>query len=175
MKAVKANIIVRPAGGTDAGGINAIYNRYIRESAATFEMEEYSVTDRRAWIEKHAGDARYPIFVAEDTGLEDSSEVCGFANAAPFDAREGYRSSVKTSVFVSSVRQGERLGARLYEALFSALAETDLHRAYGLIVAPNPASVALHEAFGFTHVATLNEVGRKFGRFHDVMWFEKRL
>lgn len=170
MKIVKADIIIRPALGTDADGLNAIYNRYIRESVATFEMDEYTEADRRAWIEKHAGDARYPIFVAED-----SSEVFGFANAAPFDPREGYRSSVKTSVFVSSDRQGERLGARLYEALFSALAETDIHRAYGLIVAPNPASVALHEAFGFSHAATLNEVGRKFGRFHDVMWFEKRL
>jgi len=35
--------------------------------------------------------------------------------------------------------------------------------------------VALHEGFGFAHIATLSEVGRKFGRFHDVMWFEKRL
>lgn len=164
------DIIIRSARTPDAGGINAVYNPFIRESVATFEMDEYNEPDRRAWVEKHTGDARYPIVVAEDSG-----EICGFASAAPFDPREGYKSSVKTSVFVRPERQGKRLGARLYEALFLGLSETDLHRAYALIVAPNPASVALHEAFGFVHVATLNEVGRKFGRFLDVMWFEKRL
>jgi phosphinothricin acetyltransferase len=66
-------------------------------------------------------------------------------------------------------------GKALYKASFVALAGADIHRAYGPIVAPNPASVALHAGCGFAHVATLNEVGRKFGRFHDVMWFEKRL
>lgn len=163
------NILIRAALESDAEGINGVYNPFIRESEATFEIDEYNAADRCAWIGRHIVDARYPIFVADDAG-----EVCGFANAAPFDPREGYRSSVKTSVFIKPGRQGQMLGARLYEALFSALAETDLHRAYALIVAPNPASAALHEAFGFTHVATLNEVGRKFDRYYDVMWFEKR-
>ncbi len=70
---------------------------------------------------------------------------------------------------------GRGFGEALYKASFVALCGADIHRAYGLIVAPNPASIALHEGVGFAHVATLNEVGRKFGRFHDVMWFEKRL
>ena len=63
----------------------------------------------------------------------------------------------------------------LYEALFQSLGDTGAHRAYALIVEPNPASVALHRRFGFNHVATLNEVGRKFGAYHNVMWFEKPL
>ena len=67
------------------------------------------------------------------------------------------------------------MAGKLYKALFEALAGTDLHRAYALIVSPNPASVALHRRFGFEQVSTLNEVGRKFGRFYDVMWFEKKL
>lgn len=162
--------VIRPGRADDAAGVNDVYNRFIRDSVATFEMEPYSEADRRAWFARGAGDARYPVFVAEKEG-----HICGFANAAPFDPREGYNSSVKTSVFISPDRQGERLGARLYEALFAALAGTGLHRAYALIVAPNPASAALHRRFGFAHVATLSEVGRKFGRYHDVMWFEKRL
>lgn len=161
---------IRAAGENDAAGINRVYNHYIRESAATFELEEHTEADRRALLALHGGDARYPFLVAEADGA-----VYGFASAAPFDPREGYRSSVKTSVFIDPARQGRRLGARLYEALFGALAGAGLHRAYGLVVAPNPASAALHQAFGFKHVATLSEVGCKFGRYHDVMWFEKRL
>lgn len=165
-----AETTIRLAREDDAAGVNEVYNPFIRDSAATFELEEYAEADRRAWLARHRGDARYPVFVAERAG-----KISGFANAAPFDPREGYNSSVKTSVFIRPDRHGEGLGGRLYEALFAALAMTDLHRAYALIVAPNPASEALHKAFGFRHATTLSEVGRKFDRYHDVMWFEKRL
>lgn len=41
----------------------------------------------------------------------------------------------------------------------------------GLAV-PNPASVALHERFGFREIGTYREVGRKFGRYWSVRWYE---
>ena len=69
--------------------------------------------------------------------------------------------------------QGRGLGRRLYAALFKALEAGDTHRAYALIAPPNPASVALYQAFNFAQVSTLSEVGRKFDRYYDVMWFEK--
>jgi len=161
---------IRRAHSDDAAGINAAYNPFIVSSPATFEVEEHTERSRRAWIEVHAGDPRHPVFVADLDG-----EICGFASASAFDPRAAYGTSVKTSVFLASSAGGRGLGRRLYEALFEALKQEDVHRAYALIVAPNPASVALHEALGFTHVSTLSEVGRKFGRYWDVMWFEKRL
>ena len=48
-------------------------------------------------------------------------------------------------------------------------------RAYAGIALPNPASIALHERFGFKKVAHFTEQGRKFDRFWDVAWFEKVL
>lgn len=162
---------IRAATTDDAEGINAVYNPFIRKSAATFELVEHTTEGRRAWLAKRAGATRHPVFVAVDG----AGRVSAFASASPFDPRPAYGRSVKTSVFVDPARQGRGLARRLYGALFEALAATDLHRAYALIVAPNAASVALHRAFGFYHTATLSEVGWKFGRFHDVMWFEKRL
>ena len=43
------------------------------------------------------------------------------------------------------------------------------------IALPNEASARLHERFGFRHVGTYREVGRKFGRYWDVAWYEKPL
>jgi phosphinothricin acetyltransferase len=162
-------MIVRGATLDDAAGLNAVYNPFIRDSAATFETEEHDEARRRAWLQELAASPRYPVVVAED------GAICGFANAAPFDPRGAYETSVKVSAFVTPDRQGQGVGRRLYEALFEALAGADVHHAYALVVAPNPASVALHERFGFVKAATLSEVGRKFGRYWDVMWFEKRL
>jgi len=162
---------VRRATLDDAAGINAVYNPFILGSPATFETDPISEESRRAWLDRLLADRRHPVFVAETP----EGVICGFANAAPFDSRPAYGTSVKTSVFVAPSGAGKGVGRALYQALFGALADAEVHRAYALIVAPNPASVALHEAFGFTHVSTLNEVGRKFGRYYDVMWFEKRL
>ena len=166
-----SDIVVRRAEPSDADGVNDIYNPYIRESAATFETEPYTEAARRSWLEKLAEDDRYPVFVAVDT----TGTFIGFANAAPFDPRPAYGTSVKVSVFVAPEAHGRGVGVSLYRALFDALDEVDIHRAYGLVVTPNPASEALHKRFGFVSVATLNAVGRKFGRFHDVKWYEKKL
>lgn len=162
--------MIRAAESDDAAGINAVYNPFILESAATFETDPISDTDRRAWIGRLTADPRHPVIVAEEGGV-----ISGFANAAPFDLRPAYGTSVKTSVFVSPECSAKGVGRGLYSALFEAMSGVDVHRAYALIVEPNAASVALHEAFGFAHISTLNDVGRKFGRYHSVMWLEKRL
>jgi phosphinothricin acetyltransferase len=35
--------------------------------------------------------------------------------------------------------------------------------------------VALHQRFGFRLAGTMSAVGRKFGRYWDVAWYEKSL
>lgn len=163
-------MIIRPVRMDDAEAINVLYNPFILGTPATFETVPIDLAARRRWIEERSADPRHPGFVAES----ENGRLAGFANAAAFDPRAAYETSVKVSVFLSREAQGRGAGTALYEALFERLSVADVHRAYALIVAPNPASVALHEKFGFRHVSTLDEAGRKFGRFYSVMWFEKR-
>jgi phosphinothricin acetyltransferase len=47
--------------------------------------------------------------------------------------------------------------------------------AFAGIALPNPGSVALHELMGFTPVGIYREVGFKFGRWHDVGWWQRVL
>lgn len=163
-------IAIRLATPSDAAAVNKIYNPLIEGSSATFETEPYSTAARAEMIAGLADDPRYPFLAAEI-----ANEFAGYAYAAPFDPREGYRTSVKTSVFVAPSAHRMGVGRALYADLIPRLAAAGLHRAYALIVAPNPGSESLHQAFGFRHVATLNEVGWKLGRFHDVVWYELRL
>jgi phosphinothricin acetyltransferase len=57
--------------------------------------------------------------------------------------------------------------------LFSVLGEEDVHRIVAGIAQPNATSIAFHEKFGFKQIGTFTEVGRKFGKYWDVMWMEK--
>ncbi|MEK7265531.1 MAG: N-acetyltransferase family protein [Pseudomonadota bacterium] len=163
-------MIIRPVRAGDAAGINAVYNPFILETPATFETAPIDLETRRRWIDERVANPRWPVVVAED----EEGRIAGFANASAFDPRAAYETSVKVSVFIAPAAQGKRAGSKLYTALFDRLAGEDVHRAYAGIVVPNPASVALHQRFGFRPVATYDEVGRKFGRFYSVMWFEKR-
>ena len=53
--------------------------------------------------------------------------------------------------------------------------DEDLHVAIAAIAVPNPASIALHERFDFAPAGLLRDIGRKFDRYWDVAWYEKRL
>ena len=99
----------------------------------------------------------------------------GYASSSVFRPKAAYETSVETSVYVDPGWTGRGVGSRLYERLFAALEQEDVHRAYAGITLPNSGSVALHERFGFTLVGVFTHAGRKFGRYWDVAWYEKHL
>jgi phosphinothricin acetyltransferase len=105
----------------------------------------------------------------------DPQEILGYSTSSPFRTKPAYAPSVETTVYVAPDAGRRGIGTLLYTALFEALSGEDLHRAYAGIALPNEASARLHERLGFRHVGTYREVGRKFGRYWDVAWYEKPL
>ena len=105
----------------------------------------------------------------------DADTIRAAVAAALAEDRAAYDVAVETSVYLAPDACGRGLGRRLYEALFDELDGAGLHGAYGGIALPNDASVRLHEALGFRRVGIYEEVGRKFGRYWSVAWYEKRL
>jgi phosphinothricin acetyltransferase len=161
---------VRPGETADLGQINEIYNHYVATSPATFDLEPISAEVRQEWFTHYATVGRYRLFVAVD-----GPRVLGWATSSPHRERRAYETSVETTVYVAPDDVGRGIGAALYGALFASIADEDLHRAYAGITQPNPASVALHERFGFVRAGLYTEQGRKFDRYWDVAWFEKPL
>lgn len=159
---------IRHACEADLPALLDIYNYYVAHTHITFDVEQRTIAERTAWFSQFAKVGRYQCFVAEEGG-----KVVGWASSSRFKERAAYDTSVETTVYLSPGKIGEGLGSMLYGALFSALAGEDVHRAYGGIAAPNPASVRLHEKMGFERVAGYREVGRKFGRFWDVEVYER--
>jgi phosphinothricin acetyltransferase len=129
-----------------------------------------SMETRREWFSHYGGSGRYRLFVATD-----GDQVIGYASSSKFRPKPGYLTSVETSIYLAPDSVGRGAGAKLYAELFKSLEDEDVHRAYAGIALPNPASVALHERFGFKRVAHFTEQGRKFGRYWDVDWYEKPL
>ncbi len=163
-------VFIRPGAERDLPALTAIYNHYVVETAITFDIEPFTVETRRPWFEAFAETGRYRLFVAEE-----DETVLGYAASIRYRPKPAYRTSVETTVYLRPEATGRAIGSSLYEALFEALAEDDLHCALAGITLPNPASLALHARFRFVPVGVYREVGYKLNRYWDVEWFQKKL
>jgi phosphinothricin acetyltransferase len=152
----------------DLPALLEIYNHYVRETPITFDIEPRTLDDRRKWLAGFSASGRYQCLVAVADGV-----AIGWAASVRYRERAAYDTSVETGIYLAPDRVGQGLGKRLYGALFEALKGEDIHRLYGGITQPNPASNALHESLGFRQVGYLAEIGRKFGRFWDVAVYLK--
>ena len=162
---------MRPADPSDLRGIVEVYNHYIENSAATFEVTPLDPEDRIEWFREHTSGGRYRIEVAADG----SGSVVGWATTSPFRPRAAYVTTVEASVYCRPGFEGRGIGTRLYHALFESIRGEDIERVVAGVSLPNPASVRLHRRFGFERVGVFHRVGRKFGRYWDVAWFERPL
>ena len=166
-----AAIRVRPAVLDDLPALTAIYNHYIVNTTITFDLQPFAPEGRRAWFDEHAAVGRHRLLVAADA----DGTVAGYATTSRWRPKAAYDTTVESSVYCRPDALGRGVGTQLYAALFEALAVEDIHRVVAGIGQPNPASAALHQRFGFKPVGVFSSVGRKFGRYWDVAWFERPL
>ena len=169
MKGAGAEAVeIRLAERRDAAGIRAIYNYYVSESTALFDMVPRSLDEQVQWIDEHSGG--HPALVAQRAG-----EIVGFGSLSPFRARPAYATTVEDSVYLLEDQRGRGIGRRLLEELIRLAAAHGFHSVIARITGENEASIGLHAACGFELVGTEREVGRKFGRWLDVVEMQRML
>lgn len=161
-------MIVRRARSGDAAAIARLYAPFVAETAISLEDEAPGVDEIAARMA--GGGALHPWLVAEADGA-----LLGYASASRFRPRLGYRFTVETSVYVDPARQRRGAGGALYGTLIELLIRQGFTQAIAAITLPNPASVALHEAFSFERCGVYSGVGWKLGRWWDVGLFQRPL
>jgi L-amino acid N-acyltransferase YncA len=153
---------IRLAVADDAEPIMAIYNREVTGSTATFDLVPRSLADQRTWLAARSG--AFSAIVAVDGG-----QVVGFASLSPYKERAAYRTTVEDSVYVHRDHTGRGIGHLLLGRLVDIARGSGFHTVIARIEAGGVASRALHSACGFDLVGVERQVGRKFGRWLDVV------
>lgn len=162
-------MLIRHADPLDDGAACArVYVPAVIDAVASLERHAPDADEMRARIE-HVS-ARYPWLVAEVDG-----EVVGYAYATVHNERWAYRWATNTSVYVAPSHQRRGVGRALYAALLPLLVRQGFYVACAGITLPNPASVALHESFGYEPVGIYPRVGFKNGRWWGVGWWLAQL
>lgn len=161
------NAEIRQALVSDFPEITHVYNHYVENSISTLATELATLDEMiTRWRELQAKALPWLVAVR-------NSSVVGFAYASPFKARLGYRHTLESTVYVAPESLGRGFGRQLYAALLDQARLEAAHCIIGALSLPNPASVRLHESMGFQKVAHLAEVGKKFGRWIDVGYWQR--
>ncbi len=160
---------IRPCGVIDLPAIREIFNEVILNSTALFEYEPRSLEAVRTWLEGKQT-AGLPVL-----GCFDRTTLLGFASYGPFRPFAAYRLTIEHSVYVHANHRGRGVGRELLASLISQATAEGLHLMVAGIESSNRSSIALHRRFGFTHAGTIREAGRKFDRWLNLDFYEKRL
>lgn len=148
----------------------ALFNHEIAHSTALYEDEPRTLATMAEWFaQKTAGG--WPAIVAED----DDRQLLGFASYGAFRAYPAFRQTVEHSVYVAVDARRQGVARALMQALIGLAREEDVHVMIGAIDRENTASIALHEALGFEAVGHLKQTGRKFGRWLDLLLYQRIL
>ena len=160
---------IRVATIADAKSVLDIYAPFCTESSAvSFETVIPSLSEIEERIDKTL--PRFPWLICQD-----ETGVLGYAYAGEHKARAAYKWCTDVSIYLHENARGKGIGKTLYACLFDLLRRQGFYNAYGGITLPNPASLALHKAMGFTDVGVYKNVGYKCGAWHDVIWLALEL
>lgn len=165
-----APVFIRPARREDCPAILDIYNEAVLNTTASYDEKPRSLAHREEWFDTHTRDG-YPMFVAEASG----PGIVGWSALNRFHERPGYRFTSENSIYIAPDWRGRGVGGKLLTPLIEAAGRMNLHVMIACVDASNEASVRLHRRHGFVEVSHFREVGRKFGRWLDVVHLQLTL
>lgn len=160
---------VRDARPDDLGRILEITNDAILTGTALWTITPATRGTRAAWIAEREA-AGFPVLVVERDG-----SVEGFGSYGTFRPHDGYLHTVEHSLYIAPRAQRCGLGQAMLAALVERATAQGRHAMIGGVAAENAASIALHRRLGFTAAGMLPQVGRKFGRWLDLVFMHRLL
>lgn len=157
-----APVIVRDCEPRDLDVVHALHVDAVLHSTAIWQEEPHPRSYFDSWLAERQGDG-YPVIVAEVDG-----QVAGYATYSQWRPHQGYRLTVEHSVYVVEAFRGRGIATALMAELVARATAEGRHVMMAGICSTNTGSIALHERLGFTTVAVVPEVGRKFDRWLDL-------
>lgn len=160
--------MIRPARSDDAQALADVWNPWIRNTAVTFNSIEKTAADITAMMAARAAGG-HGFFVAADQSL------LGFASYTQFRGGIGYAHAMEHTVVLAPEARGRGIGRALMSRVEAHARAAGAHVMIAGVSGENAEGRAFHLALGYREIATLCEVGYKFGRWMDIVLMQKFL
>lgn len=169
------SIVIRDVKESDAERLAEIYAYYVENTAISFEYDAPTVEEFAERIRKIS--AKYPYLVCEVDG-----KAVGYVYAGRYSPREAYDWTVTTSIYIDKDCRGMGIGTKLYDEFEERLKERGIVNLLAGVADCDEEdeylthdSSKFHLKYGYTKVAHMKAVGKKFDRWYDLLWYQKRL
>lgn len=166
---------IRDAQLEDAARLVEIYSHYVLDTAVSFECTAPSVEEFAERIKNIK--TKYPYLVCEKDG-----KIIGYVYASSYSSRDAYDWTVSTSIYVDKDCRRNGAGALLYKELEKRLKEKGIINLLAGVAFCEKEdeyltndSQKFHLKMGYSEVAHMKGVGKKFERWYDIKWFQKKL
>lgn len=160
---------IRPAHPSDSRVIAEIWNDMIQNTPNTFTTALKTPDGIAQDIQTRQAAGLGFFVVCDDIG------VAGFATYFQFRNGPGYAHTMEHSIVLDHRVWGRGAGRELMAQLCDHARDAGVHSLWAGVSGENPAGVAFHERIGFQRIATLPQVGYKFGRWMDLVLMQKML
>lgn len=166
---------IREAQEQDAERLLEIYSYYVLNTAVSFEYNVPSLEEFKERIRNTK--KKYPYLVCEKDG-----KIIGYVYAGAYSSRESYSWTVSTSIYVDKQYHRQGVGTLLYKELeihlkkmgiINLLAGTAFIEKEDEYLTHN--SPNFHLKQGYTEAAHMKGIGKKFDRWYDLKWFQKKI
>lgn len=162
----------------------AVYEWYVENSTATFQISPASLAQMESLL--FFDTPRYRSFAVLEHSSFEAIEHSSFAAVEPgsfagygivtrYRSREAYDLTAEITVYLADRATGKGYGAQVVARLEDFARSQGLHVLVAQISGENVASCKLFERAGYAKCAHHHEVGLKFGRWLDLVCYEKIL
>ena len=172
---MKKELIIRDARAEDAERLLEIYAYYVLNTAVSFEYAVPSVEEFGERMRRTQG--KYPYLVCEK-----QHTVIGYAYAGAYSQREAYTWTATTSIYVDREHHRQGVGSLLYAVLEDRLCQQGIVNLLAGVAYSEAEdeylthdSCLFHRKMGYTQVARMPGIGKKFDRWYDLLWMQKKM
>lgn len=172
---VNNELLIREVRPEDAARLAEIYSWYVLNTAVSFEYTVPSVEEFEARIRKTT--EKYPYLVCMK-----ENKIIGYAYAGAYSPREAYSWTAAVSIYLDRDCRRQGAGSLLYKVLEKKLRSRGIVNLLAGVAYCEKEdeylshdSLHFHQKMGYSQVARMKGIGKKFGRWYDLLWLQKKI
>lgn len=170
-----SEILIRDVRAEDAARLLEIYSYYVLNTAVSFEYEVPSVEEFKGRIKKITEKYPYLVCVKDD-------KIVGYVYASAYSTRSAYDWTVATSIYLDRDHRRQGIGKLLYKELEERLKSNGIvNLLAGVAFSETEDEYLSHDSYrfhlseGYIKVAHMKGIGKKFDRWYDLLWLQKKI
>jgi len=159
---------LEPISVDDREPILGIFNYYVENSFAAYPENRVPDSFFDAFMEKAEG---HPTVVAKDEG----GTILGFGLLRAHNPIPSFSQTAEITYFMRPEQTGKGIGSLMLEYLIEEAKKKGISSILASISSLNERSLRFHQKHGFVECGRFRQVGKKKGKFFDVIWMQKML